>query len=62
VAGVDFVPGGLGNDIYAHGLVGDIAVAPTAVPEPSAGLLSGFAIIVLGLVRRAAAPKRQARG
>ena len=42
-AGVGFVPGGMGNDIYAHGLFGDIAF----VPEPSSAILYGLGMIVL---------------
>jgi uncharacterized protein (TIGR03118 family) len=42
-AGVGFVPGGLGNDIYAHGLFGEIS----AVPEPPSAILYGLGMIVL---------------
>jgi uncharacterized protein (TIGR03118 family) len=41
-AGVTFVPGGLGNDIYAHGLFGAI----TVVPEPSSVILFALGMIV----------------
>ena len=41
-AGVGFVPGGLGNDIYAHGLFGTI----TFVPEPSSVILFALGMIV----------------
>jgi uncharacterized protein (TIGR03118 family) len=41
-AGVGFVPGGLGNDIYAHGLFGAI----TVVPEPSSAILLALGMIV----------------
>jgi len=34
-AGVGFVPGGMGNDIYAHGLFGSISF----VPEPASAIL-----------------------
>jgi uncharacterized protein (TIGR03118 family) len=42
-AGVQFVPGGLGNDIYAHGVFGAI----TFVPEPSSVILYGLGMSVL---------------
>jgi uncharacterized protein (TIGR03118 family) len=41
-AGVQFVPGGLGNDIYAHGLFGAISF----VPEPPSSVLLGLGILV----------------
>jgi uncharacterized protein (TIGR03118 family) len=46
-AGVQFVPGGLGNDIYAHGLFGAI----TAVPEPGPILLLVVMATACGIVR-----------
>jgi uncharacterized protein (TIGR03118 family) len=42
-AGVTFVPGGLGNDIYADGLVGSISF----VPEPASAILLGLGMIAL---------------
>ena len=37
------LPGGLGNDIYAHGLFGSISF----VPEPASAILLGLGMIVL---------------
>ena len=42
-AGVQFVSGGLGNDIYAHGLFGAISF----VPEPPSAILYGLGMMVV---------------
>jgi uncharacterized protein (TIGR03118 family) len=54
-AGVQFVPGGLGNDIYAHGLFGQISF----VPEPPSAILLGMGMIVLCGVLHWGARRRQ---
>ncbi|HKE29573.1 MAG TPA: TIGR03118 family protein [Bryobacteraceae bacterium] len=57
-AGVGFVPGGLGNDIYAHGLFGEISVVQSAVPEPSIAILTGLGILAV-FVQRLKCSKRK---
>jgi len=56
-AGVGFVPGGLGNDIYADGLFGSISF----VPEPASAILLGLGIIVLCCVCRCGLSSRPSR-
>jgi uncharacterized protein (TIGR03118 family) len=54
-AGVGLVPGGQGNDIYAHGLFGSISL----VPEPHSAILFGLGMIVLGGVCHWRSRRRQ---
>jgi len=56
-AGVGFVPGGMGNDIYADGLFGSISFS--SVPEPASAILLGLGMIVLCGVCHCGSRRRQ---